>query len=421
MNILLIGSGGREHALAEALKRAPSCKNLYIMPGNAGTVSCGMNVADLSHDFKSVEFFCSEKKIDLVVIGPEKPLAEGMADYLRNYGISVCGPGKAGAELESSKDFSKHFMQRHEIPTANYRSFSAREIHDALDYVKSHSLPVVVKASGLAAGKGVVICESNDDAVRVVKEMLSGDVFGEAGRIVVIEEFLKGIELSVFVVTDGDHFVLLPEAKDYKRIGEGDTGLNTGGMGAVSPLPFVNDILIEKIKKQIIEPTLAGLKTEAIEYRGFIFFGLILVDGEPFVIEYNCRMGDPETEVVFPRIQSDCALLLWDAANAKLKDKKLNIDPRSCATVMLVSGGYPNLFEKGKEISDYLPLNENQMAFHAATKSIDGKLLSAGGRVIASTGFGKNLQEALLNAYQLAEKTSFEGKYFRRDIGKDLM
>ncbi len=420
MNILLIGSGGREHAIARSIAASPRLGHLYIAPGNAGTASLGTNVALNPLDFVAVSDFVATHQIELVVIGPEAPLAAGLADVLRTAKTPVVGPGTAGSILEASKDWSKGFMQRHGIPTAGYQSFNQDQLADAQAYVATHTLPVVVKASGLAAGKGVLICESHAEAQKAVADMLTGSSFGESGKTIVIEEFLTGIEMSVFVLTDGKSYKVLPEAKDYKRIGEGDTGLNTGGMGAVSPLPFVDEALMQKVEAQIIQPTLKGLKAEDIAFNGFIFLGLMITDGQPNVIEYNVRMGDPETEVVFPRIQSDMVDLLEATAKGTLDTITLTTDPRTCVTVMLVSGGYPGKYEKGKVITGTQEV-EDSIVFHAGTKMDGEQLKTNGGRVIAITSFGDNIQEALNTSYQNAETINFEGKYYRKDIGQDLM
>ncbi|MCB9231643.1 MAG: phosphoribosylamine--glycine ligase [Bacteroidia bacterium] len=420
MKILLLGSGGREHAFAKYLSASPSCEVLFIAPGNAGTAAEGQNVSLNVSDHPAVEAFCRQEKIDLVVVGPEQPLVEGIADYLEARGIPVLGPNLLGAQLEGSKEFSKRFMQKYGIPTAAYRSFTRDQKDAALAYVAAHSLPVVVKASGLAAGKGVLICETHAEALKGVEEMLSGASFGESGETIVVEEFLQGIELSVFVLTDGKSYQVLPEAKDYKRIGEGDTGLNTGGMGAVSPVPFATSDFMDKVSRKIIQPTLAGLQAEGIEYKGFIFIGLMKVGEEPFVIEYNARMGDPETEAVLPRIQSDLAKLCFSAAKGMLHQEVIEISDLTAVTVMLVSGGYPGDYEKGKEISG-LDLVQNSIIFHAGTKLSDGKVVTNGGRVIALTSLADGLEEAMQKSFESAEMVQFAGKYYRRDIGQDLL
>lgn len=420
MNVLVIGSGGREHAISHAISQSTHCGALFVAPGNAGTAQVGENVPLAVSDAAAVIEFVRSKEISLVVIGPEAPLEAGLADALRAAGIPVVGPGKAGAVLESSKEWSKRFMQRHEIPTAAYASFTDAEIDAAVAYVQGHSLPVVVKASGLAAGKGVLICESHAEAVEAVKGMLEGDQFGASGKTIVVEEFLSGIEVSVFVLTDGESYRILPEAKDYKRIGEGDTGLNTGGMGAVSPVHFADAVFMDKVVKRIVHPTLNGLKQEEIPYQGFIFIGLMSVAGEPYVIEYNVRMGDPETEVVFPRIASDALLLLQAAAEGKLAEAELEVREEACCTVMLVSGGYPGKYEKGKAISG-LDAVQGSTVYHAGTKMADGELVTNGGRVLAVTSFGAGIEAALAQSLENAEKIQFEGKYYRRDIGQDLL
>jgi phosphoribosylamine--glycine ligase len=371
-------------------------------------------------DFDAVADFVADYQIALVVVGPEAPLAAGLADFLREKNIATVGPGAKGAVLESSKEWSKRFMQRHNIPTAAYRSFTAEERAEAVEYVRNHALPVVVKASGLAAGKGVLICESHEEAVAGVEEMLSGSSFGEAGATIVVEEFLTGIELSVFVLTDGEHYALLPEAKDYKRIGEGDTGLNTGGMGSVSPVPFADDAFMDKVRAQVIEPTVQGLREEGIPYRGFIFFGLIRVEGEPCVIEYNVRMGDPETQTVFPRIGSDVVELLEATAKGSLQGMPVKFVPETHAAVILVSGGYPGKYEKGKVITGTEAV-EGSILFHAGTKLEDGALKTNGGRVIAITSAGADIASAVKQSLENAEKIGFEGKYYRKDIGQDLL
>ena len=354
MNILLIGSGGREHAFAWKLSQSNSCSRLFIAPGNAGTATCGTNIDLATSDFPGLAGFCRDEKIDLVLVGPEEPLVNGIVDFFRQDSMTshiiMIGPGKAAAQLEGSKAFAKDFMKRHSIPTADYAEFTAENYSSGVDYIKSHALPIVIKADGLAAGKGVLICHNHIEALSEYELMINRSKFGEAGKKVVVEEFLDGIELSVFVLTDGEHYVLLPEAKDYKRIGEGDTGLNTGGMGAVSPLPLVTPEFMQKIRDRIIEPTIRGLQQDQLEYRGFIFFGLIRVNGEPKVIEYNCRMGDPETEAVIPRVENDLVELLVATSQKRLDEIDMQIDPRATATVVAVSGGYPGHHEKGKAV-----------------------------------------------------------------------
>ncbi|MFZ1677189.1 MAG: phosphoribosylamine--glycine ligase [Saprospiraceae bacterium] len=422
MNILIIGSGGREHAIADKIASSPHCELLFIAPGNAGTATLGKNIAIDTNDFEAIKSLVVNENINLVMVGPEVPLVAGIVDFfseddaLKN--IPIIGPSKEGAKLEGSKAFAKEFMQRHRIPTASYKSFEKNQIKEALTYLDSHSIPVVLKADGLAAGKGVLICDSIEEAKNEITEMLSGK-FGEASATVVIEEFLSGIEFSVFVLTDGKNYILLPEAKDYKRIGEGDTGLNTGGMGAVSPVPFVDDTLWKKVTAQIIEPTVKGIRDEKINYTGFIFFGLINVNGDPYVIEYNCRLGDPETEVILPRINSDFVEILLAAWNGHLSDLQLKIDSRSAATIMLVSGGYPGDYEKGKIITN-LDRVDGSRIYHAGTTIFNGSAITTGGRVLAVTSLASNMQRAIDKSLINAERIEFEGKYFRRDIGFDL-
>ena len=423
MNILLLGSGGREHAFAYLLSRSPRCKQLYIAPGNAGTALEGENVAMDATDFPRIKEFCLSKQISLVVVGPEEPLVKGIVDFFGQdtslSQIPIVGPSQKGATLEGSKEFAKEFMQRHDIPTARYASFTKDTIAEGLRFLESMKAPYVLKADGLAAGKGVVILENLQEAQAELKRMLLEEKFGTASQKVVIEEFLKGIELSCFVLTDGESYKVLPTAKDYKRIGEGDTGLNTGGMGAVSPVPFANEAFMQKIEERIIKPTIEGLKKEQITYRGFVFIGLIKVGDDPYVIEYNVRMGDPETEVVLPRLQTDLVSLLEATAKGKLKDCSLSIDPRSATTVMIVSGGYPEEYEKGKVISGLQQEGES-IIFHAGTREKDGEILTAGGRVLAITSLANDFKEALKKSYRRIEKISFENMYYRKDIGMDL-
>lgn len=424
MNILLLGSGGREHALAYKISQSSHCDKLFIAPGNPGTEKHGENVPIASTDFPAIEQFVLANKVQMIVVGPEEPLVKGISDYFESSqlvgNIPVIGPGSEGAQLEGSKDFSKAFMYRHNIPTAGYATFTAANMKDAVAYLQSHSTPIVLKADGLAAGKGVVICATREAAISELEEMLHGK-FGAAGNMVVIEEFLDGIEMSVFVLTDGKHYKLLPTAKDYKRIGERDTGLNTGGMGAVSPVPFADDRLMKKIEERIIQPTITGLQKEKIIYKGFIYFGLMIVKDEPWVIEYNCRLGDPETEAVIPRLKSDLVELFLGVANENLDEKHIEILPYAAATVVLASGGYPEAYEKGKLIEN-LGLTTESLVFHAGTrKRTNGDIESNGGRVIAVTAFARKLTDAVKIANRNAAIISFEGKYFRKDIGKDVM
>ena len=423
MNILLLGSGGREHAFAYLISRSPRCKQLYIAPGNAGTALEGENVAISATDFPKIKDFCLSKQISLVVVGPEEPLVRGIVDFFAQdtalSQIPIVGPSQKGATLEGSKEFAKKFMQRHHIPTARYASFTKDTVEEGLRFLEGMKAPYVLKADGLAAGKGVVILENLQEAQAELKRMLLEEKFGAASQKVVIEEFLKGIELSCFVLTDGQSYKILPTAKDYKRIGEGDTGLNTGGMGAVSPVPFANEAFMQKIEERIIKPTIEGLKKEQITYRGFVFIGLIKVGDDPYVIEYNVRMGDPETEVVLPRLQTDLVTLLEATAKAKLKDCSLSIDPRSATTVMLVSGGYPEDYQKGKVISG-LETQSESLIFHAGTCLKDGHILTSGGRVLAVTSLANDFKEALKKSYSRIKKISFEGMYYRKDIGMDL-
>ncbi|MEA2107112.1 MAG: phosphoribosylamine--glycine ligase [Bacteroidota bacterium] len=422
MNVLLIGSGGREHALAWKIKQSNQLKKLFIAPGNAGTMNVGENVTLAIQNFNAVKKFVLKNHIDMVVVGPEQPLVDGFHDFFLSDSdlkdIPVIGPVKAGAVLEGSKDFAKFFMQKYNIPTAMYHSFTRETIAEGKRFLESLNPPYVLKADGLAAGKGVLILEDMDEAKVALENMLKGQ-FGAASQTVVIEEFLSGIELSVFILTDGVSYKILPEAKDYKRIGEGDTGLNTGGMGAVSPVPFADKQFMDKVEKTIIQPTLYGLQQEKIEYKGFIFFGLMNVDGEPYVIEYNVRMGDPEAEVVIPRIKTDLLTLFKHVADQTLKDASFEMEEKATATVMLVSGGYPGKYEKGKKIQSFDKVNDS-IIFHAGTTLKDKTLVTNGGRVMAVTSFGENIFDALELSYTNAEKINFQKKYYRKDIGLDL-
>ncbi|MCI9172394.1 phosphoribosylamine--glycine ligase [uncultured Duncaniella sp.] len=422
MTVLLLGSGGRECALAWKIAQSPALKHLYIAPGNGGTGAYGENVQLSPLDFEAIEKFVADKGVDMIVVGNEDPLVAGIYDYFqgREGAPLIVGPSKAGAALEGSKDFAKQFMMRHNIPTARYRSFTAETVAEGEKFLEELKAPYVLKADGLAAGKGVLIINDLDEAKASLREMLSG-MFGQSSATVVIEEFLKGIECSVFVLTDGNGgYRILPVAKDYKRIGEGDTGPNTGGMGAVSPVAFADETFMKKVEERIILPTVNGLKAEGIVYRGFIFLGLIEVDGEPMVIEYNVRMGDPETEVVMLRIASDLLPLLRGAAEGNLGDMPLAIDPRYATTVMVVSGGYPGSYPKGKVITGTDDVKDVTL-FHAGTKLLpDGTLVTSGGRVIACSAYGKDIDEALARSFRGATDVTYEGKYFRRDIGADL-
>ncbi len=425
MNILLIGSGGREHTLAWKLKQSALCDQLFIAPGNAGTAQVGVNVPITTTDFEGLTSFCLENKVEMLVVGPEDPLVKGIYDYFKanplTMAIHVIGPSKEASRLEGSKAYAKAFMDRHQIPTAAYREFDATNFEEGINYISKHLLPIVLKADGLAAGKGVVICSSHAEALLEFEQMIQQAKFGESGKRVVIEQFLDGIELSMFVLTDGKNYLLLPEAKDYKRIGTGDRGLNTGGMGAVSPVPFVNEAYLQKVRKTIIEPTIAGLQAEKLEYKGVVFIGLINVAGEPMVIEYNCRFGDPETEVIIPRIENDLVEIFLATSQQKLDEITIKTSPMAAVTVVAVSGGYPSEYAIGKEI---LGLSDAELAgtivFHSGTIQEGEKVLTNGGRVLAVTSSGTSISEASAQSNRMLEKICYDGIYFRDDIGYEF-
>jgi len=425
MKILLLGSGGREHALSWKIKQSPLCEELYIAPGNAGTAECGINISLSDSDFEGIKNLIIEKEIDMLVVGPEQPLAAGIYDFLKNSSVKqdiiLIAPSKEGAKLEGSKDFAKKFMEKYHIPTAKYQTFTSDTIENGFEFLKNLPPPYVLKADGLAAGKGVILCDNLADAKSELQSMLCGEKFGEASKKVVIEQFLQGVELSVFVLTDGKSYLILPSAKDYKRIGEGDTGLNTGGMGSVSPVPFADEEFMNKVEQQIIIPSIEGIQKENIDYKGFIFFGLMNVSGSPYLIEYNVRLGDPETESIMPRIKNDLVQLFAAVGKQKLDTMQINIVENCAATLMLVSGGYPEDYEKGKIISGVETV-KNGIVFHAGTKRNDkGELITSGGRVLAITSLGKDIESALWLSNQNAEKIKFDKKQYRKDIGKDLI
>jgi phosphoribosylamine--glycine ligase len=424
MNILIIGSGGREHTLAWKLSQSKLCGQLFIAPGNAGTAQCGTNIDIKTTEFKKLAAFCLENKVEMVVVGPEEPLVKGIYDFFtKNKAtehIHVIGPSKNAAQLEGSKAFSKAFMQRHNIPTAGYKEFDASNYKEGVDYITNHSLPIVLKADGLAAGKGVIISTSHKEALAEFELMIQHAKFGDASKKVVIEQFLDGIELSVFVLTDGKNYVLLPEAKDYKRIGVGDTGLNTGGMGAVSPVQFADAVFMQKVKERIVEPTIKGFHKENLEYKGIVFVGLIKVNNEPLVIEYNCRLGDPETEVVIPRIKNDLVELFLATAQQRLDTITIETDPQTAVTVVAVSGGYPEAYQSGKTMTGLDLAPKGTVIFHSGTKKEGATVLSNGGRVLAVTSFGDTVAKAVAQSNQTLSKVHFEGMFFRNDIGYEF-
>ncbi|MDF9797371.1 phosphoribosylamine--glycine ligase [Catalinimonas alkaloidigena] len=429
MNVLILGSGGREHALAWKISQSPECDQLFVAPGNAGTLQVATNIPELGKSFDSqgkhqIGEFITKHDIQLLVVGPEAPLVAGITDYLKEHEafkeLAIVGPDMRGATLEGSKDFAKEFMLKNKIPTAASRTFTIDNIEEGLKFIQSKSLPIVLKADGLAAGKGVIISQTYEDAQANLKDMLLNDKFGSASNKVVIEDYLKGIELSVFVLTDGKDYLILPEAKDYKRIGENDTGPNTGGMGAVSPVPFADENFLKKVEERIVKPTIKGLQAAHIDYRGFLFIGLMNVNGDPFVIEYNVRMGDPETQVVVPRIENDILPILFATANQRLASERLKISKEIASTVVMVAEGYPDAYQKGKEITGITDVSE-ALVFHAGTRDENEKVLTNGGRVLAVTGTGKNIQEALDKSYSSVQKIVWDGYYYRKDIGQDLL
>lgn len=431
MNILLLGSGGREHALAWKFTQSALCNELYIAPGNAGTAQCGTNISlRVDGEFETMEQFCRDKQIHLVVVGPEDPLVKGVYDYFEEAHkanpfvegwLGVIGPSKYAAQLEGSKAFAKAFMERHNIPTASYKEFTDVNFDEGREYLMNHALPVVLKADGLAAGKGVIICNNHLEAVAEFDMMIHQHKFGDAGKKVVIEEFLNGIEVSVFVLTDGKNYCILPEAKDYKRIGEGDTGLNTGGMGAVSPVPFADEVFMQKVKERIIIPTINGFHQEEMVYKGFVFIGLIKVNNEPYVIEYNCRMGDPETEVVIPRLKNDLVEMLVSTAKGQVNQIKIEQDPRFAVTMVAVSGGYPGDYIKGYEITGLNQSDADTVIFHSGTQAEGNTIVSNGGRVLAVTSFGNNVAESVARSKQVLDNIRFKKMYYRRDIGYEFI
>ena len=424
MKILLLGSGGREHALAWKMQQSPLCTQLFIAPGNAGTAQCGSNVEISVNDFAGIDGFCKANEIDMLIVGPEEPLVRGIYDYFQREetwtGI-VIGPSQEAAQLEGSKAFSKRFMHRHNIPTAAYEEFDESTFQLGIQYIKQHSLPIVLKADGLAAGKGVVICNTTEEAIHAFEEMIIGKQFGEASSKVVIEQFLQGIEASVFVITDGNDYQIIGHAKDYKRIGEGDTGLNTGGMGCVSPVPFVDDVFMKKVEENIIRPTIDGLRKENLVYKGFVFFGLINVHNEPFLIEYNCRMGDPETEVVVPRLENDLIELLIAVDNGTLTDIIIQTDNRCCCTVMAVSEGYPGNYKKGIPIHFNTYKSHGSLLFHAGTKAEGNEIVTNGGRVLTVSSYGDTIDEAVQQSLKVLEGIHYDGMYYRKDIGYEFL